>query len=207
MKLILILAGTHIIDHYNPLVRIIDLFSNTTYVVCVNSIYKWRDLQFKVDSKRQIFWETFSWQVLFTLKSSWQKWGKWEEIAKEILFLFCLAWGSNPGFTSNKPTHYLLDLRRLKIMVHKDKVHSKSFGKYKLVWLMIEWFNGLSNIKCKGSKFMWSINISKEFILKLNSSGLIRFNWRSAKLSAIVHHAFTKRISNPASLKDHSNNR
>ena len=39
---------TYIIAHYNPLVRIIDLVSHTTYVVCVNFIYK-----FKVDSKRQ----------------------------------------------------------------------------------------------------------------------------------------------------------
>ena len=37
----------------------------------------------------------------------------WEKIAEEIPFEFgfvCgLAWGSNPVFTSNKPTHYLLD--------------------------------------------------------------------------------------------------
>ena len=46
---------TYIIDHYNPSVRIIDLVSHTNYVVCVNFIYKWRDLQFKVDSERQIF--------------------------------------------------------------------------------------------------------------------------------------------------------
>ena len=36
--------------HYNPSVRIIDLVSHTTYIVCVNFIHKWRDLQFKVDS-------------------------------------------------------------------------------------------------------------------------------------------------------------
>ena len=45
---------TYIIGHYNPSVRIIDLVSHTTYVVCVNFIHKWRDLQFKVDSERQI---------------------------------------------------------------------------------------------------------------------------------------------------------
>ena len=50
---------TYIIAHYNPSVRIIDLVSHTTYVVCVNFIHNWRDLQFKVDSERQIFWETF----------------------------------------------------------------------------------------------------------------------------------------------------
>ena len=57
---------TYIIGHYNPSVRIIDLVSHTTYVVCVNFIYKWRDLQFKVDFERQIFLRNFSWQFLFT---------------------------------------------------------------------------------------------------------------------------------------------
>ena len=37
----------------------------------------------------------------------------WEQIAEEILFVFrlfwCLTWDSNLGFSSNKPTHYLLD--------------------------------------------------------------------------------------------------
>ena len=46
---------TDIIGHYNPSVRIIDLVSHTTYVLCVNFIHMWGDLQFKVDSERQIF--------------------------------------------------------------------------------------------------------------------------------------------------------
>ena len=37
---------TYIIGHYNLSVRIIDLVSHTTYVVCVNFIHKRRDLQF-----------------------------------------------------------------------------------------------------------------------------------------------------------------
>ena len=41
--------NTYIIGHYNSSVRIIDLVSHTTYVVCVNFIHNWRDLQFKVD--------------------------------------------------------------------------------------------------------------------------------------------------------------
>ena len=50
-----LLLHTYIIGHYNPSVRIIDLVSHTTYVVCFNFIHKWRDLKFKVDSERQIF--------------------------------------------------------------------------------------------------------------------------------------------------------
>ena len=58
---------THIID---PSVRIIDLVSPTTYVVCVNFfIHNWQDLQFKVDSERQTFWETFHGKFLFTLRA------------------------------------------------------------------------------------------------------------------------------------------
>ena len=53
---------TYIIGHYNPSVRIIDLVSHITYVVCVNFIHKWWDLQFKFDSERQIFLRNFSWQ-------------------------------------------------------------------------------------------------------------------------------------------------
>ena len=57
---------TYIIGHYNPSVSIIDLVSHTTYVVCVNFIHKWRDLQFKVDSERQIFWETFHGNFIYS---------------------------------------------------------------------------------------------------------------------------------------------
>ena len=55
----------YIIGHYNPSVRIIDLVPHATYVVCVNFIHKWRDLQFKVDSERQI-WETFHGNFIYS---------------------------------------------------------------------------------------------------------------------------------------------
>ena len=55
---------TYIIGHYNPSVRIIDLVSHTTYVVCVNFMHKWRGLQFKVDSEQQIFLRNFSWHLI-----------------------------------------------------------------------------------------------------------------------------------------------
>ena len=63
-----VLIHNYIIGHYNPSVRIIDLVSQTTYVVCVNFIHKWRDLQFKVATERQIRVRNFSWQLLFTLR-------------------------------------------------------------------------------------------------------------------------------------------
>ena len=69
-------------------VSIIDLVSHNTYVVCVNLyIHKWRNLQFKVDSERQIFWETF--HENFILLSEFLPEICWEEITEEILFVFC----------------------------------------------------------------------------------------------------------------------
>ena len=87
---------TYIIGHYNPSVRIIVLVSHTTYVVCVSFIHKCWDLQFKVDSELQIFWEAFHGN-LFTLRV----------FARNLQICLDPSW--NNGFSSNKPTHYLLD--------------------------------------------------------------------------------------------------
>ena len=101
---------TYIIGHYNPLVRIIALVSHTTYVVCFNFLHKWRDPQFKVDSERQIFLRHISWQILFTHKAFARNLLRGNR-QRNLLFVFCFdVWpGSNPGFSSNKPTHFLLD--------------------------------------------------------------------------------------------------
>ena len=66
-------------------------------------------LQFNIDSERQIFRETFSWQVYLLLEFLPEI--CWEEISKEI-FAFhissrCLTWDLN--FTSSKKIHYLVD--------------------------------------------------------------------------------------------------
>ena len=54
--------------------------------------------KFKVDSELQIFWEIFHGSVE---RKSPKKYF--------LYFVWRLAWGSNLGFTSNKPTNYLLD--------------------------------------------------------------------------------------------------
>ena len=69
----------------NPSVRIIDLVSHTTYVVCVNLIHKWRDLQFKVNSEWQIFWESFHGNF-YLLSEEFLPEICWEEIAEENTF-------------------------------------------------------------------------------------------------------------------------
>ena len=58
---------TYIIGHYNPYGQDDDLVSHTIYVVCVNIICKWRDLQFKIDCERQIFKKPFM-TILFAPK-------------------------------------------------------------------------------------------------------------------------------------------
>ena len=74
-------------------------------------IHKWRDLQFKVDSERQIFFEKLFMAILLTLRVFARNLlsGNRRRNTFRISF-WCLAWDSNPGFSSNKPTHYLLDL-------------------------------------------------------------------------------------------------
>ena len=51
---------TYIIGYCNPSVRIIDLVSHTTYVVCVNF------LQFNVDSERKIFEKLFHGSFIYS---------------------------------------------------------------------------------------------------------------------------------------------
>ena len=126
-----------------PSVRIIDLVSQTTYVVCVNIIHKRWDLQFKVDSERQIFWETV---LLFYLLLVFLPEICWEEIAEEILLIFCfwcLAWSSYLGFTSNKLTHYLLDYGDFNIpsinFTKIDHLEKVAFGSRILKLFSLRW--------------------------------------------------------------------
>ena len=86
--------------------------------LCVlNFIHKWRDLQFKVDSERQIFWETFHVNFFFTLRVFARNLLRGNRRRNTFRISFwCLTWDSNPGFSSNKPTHYLLD--------HGDYIHN-----------------------------------------------------------------------------------
>ena len=81
---------TYMIGHYNRSVRIIDLVSHTTYFVCVNFIYKWRNLQFKVGSEWQIFWRT-SWQFYFYSQSFCQKSAERKSSKKYFLYFVLMS--------------------------------------------------------------------------------------------------------------------
>ena len=89
-----------------PFSQVYDQASHITYVVCVNFIYEWRNLQFKVDTEQQIIEKLFNRNFLYSqrnlLRESW---------ARNILifFFWCQSWDLKAGLTSNKPTHYILD--------------------------------------------------------------------------------------------------
>ena len=86
------------------------LASHNTHAVCVYFLREWRNLHINVNSERQIFKKLFHGR--FISLSEFLPEICWDEVAEEIFFIFnfwCLACGSNPGFMSNKPTHYLLD--------------------------------------------------------------------------------------------------
>ena len=70
-----------------PSFRIIDLVSHTTYVVCVNFIYKWRYL---VDFEWQIFWETFHGNFILLSRVFARNLLR-EVIAEEIPLVFCFV--------------------------------------------------------------------------------------------------------------------
>ena len=93
-------SSTYIYVHYNPSVRIIDVVSHITYVVCINL----------KSTPNHRFVEKLIKAILFTLSvfaRNLLKGNRWKT-AFCILF-WCLVWGSNSNLMSNKPTHYLLD--------------------------------------------------------------------------------------------------
>ena len=74
----------------HPSARIIDPGSHTSYVVCGNFIHKWWDLQFKIDSDRQIFWETCHGNFILTL-SFCQKSAERKSMKKYILYFVLMS--------------------------------------------------------------------------------------------------------------------
>ena len=86
----------HITGHYIPSVRIMDLVSHTTCVMCFNFIYMWRMTDFHGILFTQIFCQ----------KSAERKSPK-----KFFLYFVFDVWpgARNPGSTPSKAIHYLLD--------------------------------------------------------------------------------------------------
>ena len=60
----------------------------------------------------------------------------WEEIAEENILFWCLAWGPKPGFTSTKPTHYLLDYGNF----HEYPLHYEKVTTWCGFWAICSYF-------------------------------------------------------------------
>ena len=85
-------------------------FSHHLCCVCVNFIHKWQDLQFLKSIPNDRFFEKLFMAISFTLRVFVRN--LLRENRRRNTFrisLWCLAWDSNPDFSSNRPTHYLLD--------------------------------------------------------------------------------------------------
>ena len=102
---------TYIIGHYNlTFSQDYGLACHTTHVGYVNFIREWRNLQFNMNCEDR-FLKNFFMAGLFTVYSFCQKSAKRKSLKKYFfqISVLCLTWNTNPEFTSNKPTHYLLD--------------------------------------------------------------------------------------------------
>ena len=74
----------------------------------------WRDLRIKSTLNDRSFEKLFT-AIFIYVKSFCQKSAEKNSPKKYFsYFCFCLCLDSNPGFSFNKPTHYLLDLRLIK---------------------------------------------------------------------------------------------
>ena len=113
----MICIHTYIFRHYNPSVRIIDIVSRTTYVVCVNFIHKWRDLLFKVDSERENFLRNFSWQFYFYSQSFCQK-------STYLLYLI----GHNNPINGFRPAATLPSRRFCSLRAYASWLHQSMTG-------------------------------------------------------------------------------
>ena len=98
---------TYIIGHYNPSVMITPLMLFVLILYISGGTYS-----LKSSPNDRFFWETFHGNFIYSQcycqKSAERKSPK-KYFSYFVLMLCCLAWNSNLGFLSNKPTHYLLD--------------------------------------------------------------------------------------------------
>ena len=93
------------IPQYNnnwPLQPLNQDYGLASHVVCVSFIREWRDLQFNADSDRQIFEKLFHGRLIYSQRKSPKKYFfSYFVLTRDLEY--------EPGHTSNKPTHFLLD--------------------------------------------------------------------------------------------------
>ena len=83
-----------------------NIASHTTYVLWVNFIHEWGNLQFKVDR----FLRSFFMAIWFTLRVFARTLLRVSRRRNIFVFsVWCLSWDLNSSRTFNKPIHHLLD--------------------------------------------------------------------------------------------------
>ena len=96
----------YIIDYYNPSVKITTSIL-TPFMFCALILYVSDGTNLYLFSKflPEIWWEEINEEIFFFALSFW-----------------CLTWNTTPGFTSNKPGHFLMDYDDFK---HRSKALKK----------------------------------------------------------------------------------
>ena len=101
----------------------LDLVSHTAYIVCIDIESTSNDRLLRNFLTATVFHSQSFYFFYFFL------------IAEEkffFIFFWCLACGSNPGFTSNKPTHYLLGYSSFQ---HTSDTYDKLSSHRLITWL------------------------------------------------------------------------
>ena len=106
----------NIIGHYYELwIKFV-----TSLLQSVNFIHQWRD--------------DLLFYFIFTLKNfAWNLQRGNRRINTFSILFWCVAWGSNPSFTSNKPTYYLLNCSDSLRLSHRRNI-SLIFSIWCIVW-------------------------------------------------------------------------
>ena len=146
----LILTYIHTYIHnwpLQPFSQDYGLASYTTRVVCANFIREQRDLQFNVDSERQIFEKLFHDSSIYS-QSFCQKSAERKSLKK---YFFVFRFDDCPGirtqaFASKKPTHYILDHGDFYSEKANKQRHSK-FALYSEQNRLIRQFMSLTSVK------------------------------------------------------------
>ena len=97
------------------------LASHATHVVCVNFIRERRDIQFNVDSERQIFEKFFHGSFIYFQIFCQKSAAKRKPPKKYFSYFVFDDWPGirTQAFASNKSTHYLLDHGDLLCLVNE----------------------------------------------------------------------------------------
>ena len=82
--------------------------SHATFVVWVNFIYEWREKLTSNDRFLRNFFIADFILLSGVFARKLLRGNRWRNIFVHISF-WCLSWDGKPGFTSNKPTHYVLE--------------------------------------------------------------------------------------------------